>query len=88
MSSTSTYPLPRQQAPDLELPLAGGETFRLAKDEEPDVFNEPAMFLIRPDGTVYYESILSMPVGRPQVDELLQGIDFWSENDYPARGEA
>jgi hypothetical protein len=29
------------------------------------LFNEPGLFLISPDHTVYYESILSMPVGRP-----------------------
>jgi peroxiredoxin len=57
-------------------------------DDEPAVFNEPALFLIQPDGAVYYESILSMPVGRPRLDDLLGGIDFWGANDYPARGEA
>jgi peroxiredoxin len=56
------------------------------KDDEPSVFNEPGLFLIRPDGTVYYESILSMPVGRPRLDDLLGGIAFWTEHDYPARG--
>jgi peroxiredoxin len=56
--------------------------------DEPAVFNEPALFLISPDGSVYYESILSMPVGRPRLDDLLGGIDYWTANDYPARGEA
>ena len=55
-------------------------------DDEPAVFNEPALFLIRPDGVIYYASILSMPVGRPRLDELLQGIEWWTANDYPARG--
>ena len=55
---------------------------------EPGVFNEPALFLISPDGSVYYESILSMPVGRPRLDDLLGGIDYWTAHDYPARGEA
>jgi peroxiredoxin len=54
------------------------------KDGEPALFNEPGLFLISPDGSVYYESILSMPVGRPGLDELLGAIEFWS----PARGEA
>jgi peroxiredoxin len=54
--------------------------------DEAAVFNEPALFLISPDGSVYYESILSMPVGRPRLDELLQGIEWWTANDYPARG--
>jgi hypothetical protein len=29
-----------------------------------------------------------MPVGRPRLDDLLGGIDYWTANDYPARGEA
>jgi peroxiredoxin len=57
-------------------------------DHEPAQFNEPGLFLINPDHTVYYESILSMPVGRPRLDDLLHGIDYWTANGYPARGEA
>jgi peroxiredoxin len=56
--------------------------------DEPAVFNEPALFLISPNGSVYYESILSMPVGRPRLDDLLGGIDWWTAHDYPARGGA
>jgi peroxiredoxin len=55
-------------------------------DSEPGLFNEPGLFLISPDHTVYYESILSMPVGRPRVDDLLSGIDYWVAHGYPARG--
>jgi peroxiredoxin len=57
-------------------------------ENEPAVFNEPGLFLISPDHTVYYESILSMPVGRPRLDDLLGGVGYWTANDYPARGEA
>lgn len=57
-------------------------------EAEPAVFNEPGLFLISPDSSVYYESLLSMPVGRPRLDDLLGGIDYWDANDYPARGEA
>jgi peroxiredoxin len=53
---------------------------------EPDLFNEPGLFLITPDHTIYYESILSMPVGRPRADDLLAGIDYWLAHNYPARG--
>ena len=53
---------------------------------EPELFNEPGLFLISADHTVYYESILSMPVGRPRVDDLLGGIDYWVSQGYPARG--
>jgi peroxiredoxin len=56
-------------------------------DTEPALFNEPGLFLISPDHTVYYESILSMPVGRPRLDDLLGGIEYWTTHSYPARGE-
>ena len=57
-------------------------------EREPALFNEPGLFLISPDHTVYYESVLSMPVGRPRLADLLDGIDYWTTHDYPARGEA
>lgn len=57
-------------------------------DFEPPLFNEPGLFLIASDGSVFYESILSMPVGRPRLDDLLTGVDYWTTHDYPARGEA
>lgn len=57
-------------------------------DHEPEHFGEPGLFLISPDGTVYYEAITSMPWGRPRLDDIIGGIDFVLEQDYPARGEA
>lgn len=60
---------------------------RAIKESEPDLFGEPGLFLIRPDGTVYYESIQSMPFGRPLFQEMLGAIDFVLQNGYPARGE-
>ncbi len=58
------------------------------KPAEPDHFGEPGLFLIRPDGTIYYEAIQSMPFGRPSFREMLSAIDFVLQNDYPARGKA
>jgi hypothetical protein len=55
-------------------------------DDEPPIFSEPALFLISPDATVYYEAILSVPVGRPRLDDLLGGIEYWTNNQCPARG--
>lgn len=57
-------------------------------EDEPARFNEPGLFLIRPDGTVYYELISSMPWGRPRLDNILGGIDYAVTHHYPARGEA
>lgn len=58
------------------------------KDDEPERFNEPGLFLIAGDGTVFYVAINSMPFGRPSVADMLDAIDFVAENEYPARGEA
>ena len=56
--------------------------------EEPDEFNEPGVFLVRPDGTLYAASISTMPFARPHFDEIAGALDFIMAKDYPARGEA
>lgn len=55
--------------------------------EEPALFSEPGVFLVRPDGTLYYGAVQSMPFARPPFQDLLGAIDFAIANDYPARGE-
>lgn len=55
--------------------------------EEPPLFSEPGVFLVRADGTLYYGAVQTMPFARPVFSELLQAIDFAIAKDYPARGE-
>ncbi len=55
--------------------------------EEPALFSEPAVFIVRPDGTLYYGAVQTMPFARPQFQDLLGAIDFAVAKDYPARGE-
>lgn len=55
--------------------------------EEPPLFSEPGLFLVRPDGTLYWGSTQTMPFARPHFDEILGAIDFVVKSDYPARGE-
>lgn len=55
--------------------------------EEPALFSEPGVFLVKPDGTLYYGSVQTMPFARPQFQEFLGAIDFAIARDYPARGE-
>jgi len=47
-----------------------------------------ASILIRPDGTLYFGTVQTMPFARPHFNEMLQAIDFVLKNNYPARGEA
>ncbi|RMA65695.1 peroxiredoxin-like family protein [Ulvibacter antarcticus] len=58
------------------------------KDAEPAVFSEPAVFLVRPDGTLYFSSVQTMPFARPTLESLIKAIDFVTKEDYPARGGA
>lgn len=55
--------------------------------EEPPLFSEPGVFLVRPDGTLYYGSVQTMPFARPMFQDLLAGVDVAINKDYPARGE-
>jgi peroxiredoxin len=55
--------------------------------DEPALFSEPGVFLVRPDGTLYYGAVQTMPFARPHFDELLSALDFALEKNYPARGE-
>jgi peroxiredoxin len=56
--------------------------------EEPSLFAEPGIFLLRPDRTLYFASVQSMPFARPHFADMLPAIDYVIKNDYPARGEA
>lgn len=76
------YDFPISEARDWGLHISKGIK------EEPEEFIEPAIFLIRPDQTLYASSIQTMPFARPEIEALLKSIDFILEEDYPARGEA
>ena len=55
--------------------------------EEPALFSEPGVFIVRPDATLYYGAVQTMPFARPHFDELLAALDFALAKNYPARGE-
>lgn len=59
---------------------------RGACDGEPSVFNEPAIFLIRPDGILHGAIVNSAPFSRPHVDDLLSSIKYILQHNYPIRG--
>jgi peroxiredoxin len=54
---------------------------------EPDRFPEPGLFLVRPDNTLYFASVQTMPFARPSFSDILKAVSFVTEKDYPARGE-
>ncbi len=56
--------------------------------EEPAIFSEPGLFLVRPDMTLYFAQVQSAPFTRPSIDQLLQAVKLVKDNDYPPRGLA
>lgn len=55
--------------------------------EEPALFSEPAVYIVRPDSTLYYAAVQTMPFARPNFADLVGAIDFALAKNYPARGE-
>ena len=55
-------------------------------DAEPEHFSEPGVFVVHADGTLYAQIISNTPFGRPDMDDLVKGLNYAVENDYPARG--
>jgi len=59
---------------------------KAVKDGEADIFCEPGLFWVRPDGRLYLVDIANMPWARPDVEFLLSKVPFAVEKKYPARG--
>lgn len=55
--------------------------------EEPELFSEPGLFLVKPDGTLYFGTTQTMPFARPDFGGLLKSLGFVLAKNYPARGE-
>lgn len=81
------YGLSKGQADAWGLYRSAGRGLTSIGIEEPAEFSEPAVYLVRPDGTLYWGNVSTMPFARPHFKEILGAVDFALKNDYPARGE-
>ena len=81
------HSLPLASARDWGLYISAGRGMTSIGIEEPALFSEPGVFLVRPDATLYYGSTQTMPFTRPPLAELLMAVDFALNKSYPARGE-
>ena len=84
---TVGYGVSAEQARDWGLHRSAGRGLTSIGIEEPAEFSEPGMFMVRPDNTLYWAQISTMPFARPHFREIMGGIKFALEKDYPARGE-
>ena len=81
------YGLSVMQARQWGLYISRGSGPTAVGIEEPPLFVEPALFLVRPDRTLYCASVQSMPLVQPAFDHLLRRITDVIAQDCPARGE-
>jgi hypothetical protein len=82
------YGVPIEKAREWGLYISTSRGVTSAGVEEPPRFAEPGLFLVKPDATLYWASISTMPFARPHFPEIAQAIDFALSKNYPARGEA
>lgn len=82
------YGLAIDKAREWGLYVSAGIGRTSAGVEEPVLFNEPGLFLVRPDRTLYASSVNTMPFARPNFGDLVKALDVILARDYPARGEA
>jgi hypothetical protein len=82
------YGLAIEKAREWGLYISSGRGKTSMGVEEPALFNEPGLFLMRPDGTLYWSIVQTMPFLRPHFAELVGVLDRIEQMDYPARGEA
>ncbi len=54
--------------------------------KETELFCEPGLFIVRPDGTLYISTITTAPFLRPDYDALFECLEFTANRDYPPRG--
>lgn len=82
------YGLDEADARAWGLYISSGRGLTSTGVEEPARFSEPGLFLVRPDLTLYWANVQTMPFARPHFKDLLGAIDFVLAKNYPARGEA
>ncbi|KZL21308.1 AhpC/TSA family protein [Pseudovibrio axinellae] len=81
------YGISLKKAREWGLYISTGRGLTSAGIEEPELFAEPGLFFVKPDGTLYFGNIQTMPFARPDFKPMLGALDFCIKNDYPARGE-
>lgn len=84
---TLGYGLPLSTARAWGLFISQGRGTTSIGIEEPALFSEPGLFVVRGDLSLYYASVQTMPFARPSMREMVKALEFAIRNDYPARGE-
>jgi peroxiredoxin len=84
---TLGYGLPLDEARKWGLFISTSKGKTSTGVEEPPLFIEPGLFFVRPDNTLYWSSIQTMPFARPSFAEIQASVAKVLEMNYPARGQ-
>lgn len=84
---TLGYGLTLDKAREWGLYISSGIGKTSAGIQEPDLFVEPGIFVVRPNGELYFASVQTMPFARPDFGAILKALDFVIARNYPGRGE-
>jgi peroxiredoxin len=81
------YGLTLEEARRWGLYISQGRGMTSIGIEEPALFSEPGLFLVKPDGTLYASIVQTMPFVRLHFNELIGALDSSIiPKSYPARG--
>jgi peroxiredoxin len=81
------YGLPLEEARRWGLYISESRGMTSIGIEEPALFSEPGLFLVKPDGTLYASIVQTMPFVRLHFNELIGALDSSIiPKAYPARG--
>jgi hypothetical protein len=63
--------------------ISTGRGMTSAGIEELALFSEPGLFLVRPDRTLYIDSVQAMPFARAHFTDILTALDYVVAKNYP-----
>lgn len=78
------YGLSEGQAKSLGLYITNGQKFEAYT--EPEVFTEPALFAINPEGALHFVDVSNAPFLRPEIAMVMMGLKYVLAKGYPIRG--
>jgi peroxiredoxin len=82
IKSKVAYGMSEAQANSLGLYVSNG----VEAYGDPEVFSEPGLFMLNPEGALLFVDISNAPFLRPDVPHLIAGLEYVLRKSYPIRG--
>lgn len=83
-----TFPVGAELSPEEMRQLGLYVSHPRSPQETDRDFAEPGVFALNPNGTLQIVDVSNAPFARPELENLLSGLKFIQDKDYPIRGTA